>query len=62
MLDGATGSKICSGWHDWGLGMQMYDVIRSSRISWEQATLRNKVMPLLMEWDATYPHTQVSTA
>ena len=41
--------------------MQMYSVISRSGIEWEEATLRRKAMPLLMEWDATQPHTQVST-
>ena len=42
-------------------GMQVYGVISSCRISWEEATLRRKALPLLMEWDATRPHTQVHT-
>jgi len=41
--------------------VQMYSVISRSGIEWEEATLRRKAMPLLMEWDATQPHTQVST-
>lgn len=40
--------------------MQVYGIIRSSGISWEEATLRRKAMPLLMDWDATRPHTRVT--
>ena len=39
--------------------LQLYSVISRSGIEWEEATLRGKVMSLLMEWDATRPHTQV---
>ncbi len=43
-----------------GLGvLQSYSAISRSGIEWEQATLRGKIMPLLMEWDASRPHTQV---
>ena len=42
--------------------MQVYRIIRSSGISWEEATLRRKAMPLLMDWDATRPHTQVHSS
>ncbi|CAL5220963.1 g3069 [Coccomyxa viridis] len=37
---------------------QVYGVIHGCSISWEEATLRRKALPLLMEWDAARPHTQ----
>ena len=43
-----------------GAGTQVYGVIHGCSISWEEATLRRKALPLLMEWDAARPHTQVS--
>ena len=41
-------------------GTQVYSIIHSCSISWEEATLRRKALPLLMEWDAARPHTQVN--
>ena len=41
-------------------GTQVYSIIHSCNISWEEATLRRKALPLLMEWDAACPHTQVN--
>ena len=38
---------------------QLHNVMSRAGIEWEEATLRGKAMSLLMDWDASRPHTGV---
>ena len=46
-------------WDECDCCVQLHAVMRSAGIEWEEATLRGKAMSLLMEWDASRPHTEV---